>query len=126
MARPWAAVGKKYRAGNLEQNCKYLAIDLAYKGPDEGVGLPFRGWEFRACQSAECPDRHTCVFHLEKGEGVAEGLNLLIDNAIARRCLGDRQFVGRSVSAFEYWPILDKFGVAFNDRSRLLLTELGR
>ena len=42
------------------------------------------------------------------------------------RCLGPRQFLGRSVDCYFYWETLDELGVSPEDPIRELLERLGR
>lgn len=73
--------------------------------------------------------RHICVFHIqtrEAGQYVVEEFNEALADAIAARCLGEGQFVGRSRTALDYRTILVSLGVDEHTEVYELLEKLGR
>jgi len=84
------------------------------------------GWKDRACKSPTCEIRSRCPFHVDNNSAIADGLQRIFRLGVERRCLGRRQFLGRSVDCYFYWKTLDSLGVPANDPIRELLTRLGR
>ena len=111
---------------DLLRYCTYLAEDLSWDGPYVDAGFYEASWRQRACQSNECPERSQCPFHkTEQVELNYELLNLF-EGAIAIRCLGMGQFVGRSIKPIWYWDFLRQHGLNEGDQLLKLLAHLGR
>ena len=110
--------------------CTYLDPDLAVRTVrSDPRSLYDCGWETRACRSTDCTVREQCPFHFAEEPQqtmVADYLLRLFHMAVADRCLGPGQFLGRSIDCFFYWTTLDELGVAPADPIRFLLQRLGR
>jgi hypothetical protein len=115
---------------DLAAHCTYLDSELAITRIFTRPKGDYAGsWEARACRCTSCPARKSCPFQLaEDGQlnlAMDDSLRLL-QSAIAKRCLGAGQFLGRSVDCFFYWDTLDRLGVAATHPIRLLMERLGR
>jgi len=115
------------RNTNLARNCTYLTADLAFarRVDIDPNDVCFSDWEKRVCRSSSCPDRAWCPYHIKIPLVVPETLNLVLQEAIASRCLGDSQFVGRTCTPSLYNELLDRAGISQRDRGRRLLDYLG-
>ena len=102
---------------DLARHCTWLGADLRYPGPGP------RNPRTLTCPSTTCPERERCLFHQERH--AVEELNALHEALVATRCLGRSQFLGRTVTPSVYTPVLDRLGVAADDRLRTLLAALG-
>jgi len=119
---------------DLDRYCTYLDPYLGLRErqvtPDH-AGSPARQnpWDVRACHSSTCPMRRICIFHIqarETGPYVVEEFNEALADAIAARCLGEGQFVGRSRTALDYRAILVSLGVDERAAVYDLLEKLGQ
>ncbi len=119
---------------DLDRYCTYLDPDLGLRDSQpERYHAPRHvrrnEWDLRACHSAECPMRRICAFHIqtrEAGSYIVEEFNEALADAVAARCLGGNQFVGRSHTAFDYRTLLASLGVDDHDVVHDLLEKLGR
>ena len=115
---------------DILKHCTYLDPDLAVRTVrSDPQSLYDCGWETRACRSADCSVRDQCPFHFveEPQQTITvDYLLRLFQMAVADRCLGPGQFLGRSIDCFFYWKTLDELGVAPADPIHLLLQQLGR
>lgn len=110
--------------GDLGTQCSYLGEDWSVVARVAGSrDLYERGWETRACRSDGCGARGRCPFHCSGGTAVEE-LLFWFQSSVAERCLGEGQFLGRSVDCYFYWETLGELGAP--DRVRELLELLGR
>jgi hypothetical protein len=114
---------------DLGRHCHYLQKDLGLE--EEAPEASWRaGFEARACRSTTCPERTRCPYHWAQADKLGspvESLNFVLERAVARLCLGASQFVGRTVSAAEFYSdLLTELGVAGADPTRVLLRRLGR
>jgi hypothetical protein len=119
---------------DLLRHCTYLNKDFSIAKPPEDMetlgrqihwsdqGQAWSGAE-RACRSSTCPENWRCPFH--RNQPQPEDLNYFFVGCVGRRCLGQSQFVGRSMSALHYGEILSKLGVAEKSSIRELLSLLG-
>jgi hypothetical protein len=106
--------------------CTYLSpYDLSWNGAYEGSRLDW-DWQTRACQSTECPERFHCPFHRGNAEDDVSDLLHLFEMAVAAKCLGPSQFIGRSIDITFYDDLLSRLGIGSTDPIRRLLTCLGR
>ncbi len=117
---------------DLERHCTYLDGDLRLRGsrPDlyraaKETGRSYDWTTQRACHSTVCPIRAICIFHADYARRVVDDFNRALETAIAVRCLGPGQFVGRSQSAFRYQLFLEHLGIAGSDPLHDLLECLG-
>lgn len=113
-----AAISEVMGAVDLGAHCSYLGEDWSV-----AVDLEGQGWDTRACRSESCAARGRCPFHRSAGTAV-EDLLFLFQKGVAERCLGEGQFLGRSVDCYFYWETLGELGAP--DRVRELLELLGR
>jgi hypothetical protein len=60
------------------------------------------------------------------GSDTVEQLNWLFEKAVSLQCLGDSQFVGRSMTVSQYSDLLSELGVSADDRIFALLSLLGK
>jgi hypothetical protein len=114
---------------DFRTNCTHLDSEFASLLPTYLGSLYDSDWTHRSCRSDECPDRGQCpLVHRGGRASTAEAERLLglLQIVIARRCLGTRQFLGRSIDVFWYWDLLDDLGVKSTDPIRNLLINLGR
>lgn len=87
--------------------CHYLDTNFAYLGRRKD--LLTSSWKYRACYSKDCEIRYLCPFHaVNGGSGEARKINFLFEAAIVNECLGDSQFLGRSVSPTIYKIMLSR------------------
>jgi len=116
--------------GGFSNYCTYLDSELAVSESLVVAGDTYDGrWEARACREGACAISNSCPFHVSHGEQLAltaDNCLHLLERVVAKRCLGQGQFLGRSVDCSRYWPILDQLGVAFGHPVRHLLERLGR
>ncbi len=111
----------------LAAHCTHLSDELANREvPWRERSLYECGWKDRACRSSTCDIRSRCPFHVDNNSAIADNLQRLFRLSVERRCLGRRQFLGRSVDCYFYWKTLDTLGVLGNDPIRELLSLLGR
>jgi hypothetical protein len=114
----------------FEDCCTYLDSELAVCQQHVIVAREYDGrWEARACRENTCIIRDSCPFHISPGQDIPEdGYNCLhlLERIIARRCLGQGQFLGRSIDCSFYWQTLDQLGVEIAHPIRHLLERLGR
>lgn len=113
-----AAISEVMGAVDLGAHCSYLGEDWSV-----AVDLEGQGWDTRACRSESCAARGRCPFHRSAGTAV-EDLLFWFQKGVAERCLGEGQFLGRSVDCYFYWETLGELGAP--DRVRELLELLGR
>jgi hypothetical protein len=113
---------------DIARHCTYLTRDLGYQGDQSRRG---HGVEtYSPCPSRTCPDRGNCPLHETRGHGknepslVLELLNMVYEDAVTTRCLGASRFVGRSLYALDFLPLLDRLAVAARDPVRDLLAAL--
>jgi hypothetical protein len=119
-----AAISEVMGAVDLGAHCSYLGEDWSVAGPVAGSrNLYELGWETRACWSESCAARGRCPFHCSAGTAV-EDLLFWFQKSVAVRCLGEGQFLGRSVDCYFYWEGLEELGAP--TRVRELLELLGR
>jgi len=113
-------------AADLVHYCHYLTGDFAFPGSRHPVNWNDRvDWRDRRCASTTCPERHHCPFHaLQRAEG-AEEFNWLFELAVSAFCLGESQFVGRSVNPYWYEELLKRFHVPDDHPLYPLLHHLG-
>ena len=118
------AITEVMGAVDLGAHCSYLGEDWSVAVPVAGSrNLYERGWETRACRSDGCVARGRCPFHSSGGRAV-EDLLFWFQKCVTGRCLGEGQFLGRSVDCYFYWETLGELGA--QDRVRELLELLGR
>jgi len=117
---------------DLDRYCTYLGPDLGMHGPRRDlyaaardVGHTYR-WDERVCRSTTCPMRPLCLFHQDQTAGHVEEFNHALEVAVAVRCLGEGQFVGRSQTPFRFQQVLAYLGVAGDSVIHTLLERLGR
>jgi hypothetical protein len=114
----------------FEDCCTYLDSELAVCKLHVIVEREYDGrWEARACRENACAIRDSCPFHISHGKDLpANGFNCLhlLERIIAKRCLGEGQFLGRSIDCSFYWQTLDHLGVEMAHPIRHLLERLGR
>ena len=96
LATDFASLGG--RGFSFDAVCDYLGPDFAFS--TNGVDWSW-SWEFRPCPSDTCPARNVCPLHWA-GQASAEDFNLFLAACIVDQCLGQGQFVGRSVSPAWY------------------------
>jgi hypothetical protein len=89
---------------DFEKNCHYLNPDFSYTDSEKDQWTS--DWDVRACTSVTCPDKEQCPLHTSNKQDAAEELNILFEAAISARCLGQSQFVGRSMSPMKYGDVL--------------------
>lgn len=111
---------------DILQYCTYFDKDFSWAGLDDRTANYEVEWEGRACESEACPERNTCPFHLGQPSERAEALLWLFEAAVSIRCLGDSQFVGRSMVVTNYWETLSGLGVDQDDPLLTLLARLGK
>ena len=109
--------------------CTYIDSELAARISLVVAPGAYDGrWTARACRDDACELRSSCVFHITGGDDIdldAAGLHLL-ERIIVKRCLGQGQFLGRSIDCSFYWGILDHLDVPSGHPIRQLLGLLGR
>jgi len=114
---------------DLKANCTYLDAELASTAPSHTGSLYDADWVHRACKSHDCEARWRCPLQ-EPGRNSAAGdpeeLLSLFHLAVARRCLGESQFLGRSIDVYWFWDLLDSLAAPQDDPIRRLLSLLGR
>jgi hypothetical protein len=112
---------------DLVRFCHYLANDFAFPGPRPPLPWSAQiGWEARTCQSRTCPARQHCLFHvLQPEDDLVCEFNVLFEQAVCARCLGEWQFVGRSVNAHWYDEALQRMQVPGGHPLARLLHHLG-
>jgi hypothetical protein len=111
---------------DLLRHCTYLDQDLAWTGTHDSPELWFASWDVRACASVRCPARHHCPLHHTQLWDRAEQVHALFAAAVAHSCLGDSQFVGRTMSVAAYGELLTQRGILPHHPLRLLLRRLGQ
>ena len=119
---PWPRLG----GCDLVRDCTYLRPgDLAFEGAIDHPGPWYDHWEARACDSLDCPSRTQCPFHLSRRDATEDVIGL-IEALVVDRCLGESQFLGRSVNVAFYRDLLHP--TIFDQRHPLtpLLEALGR
>lgn len=113
---------------DIARHCTYLTRDLGYQGDRSRRGHDVE--TYSPCPSRTCPERGNCPVHetreREKNEPspVLELLNMLHEDAVTTRCLGASRFVGRSLYALDFLPLLNRLAVAARDPARDLLAAL--
>src|SRR5205814_5805933 len=71
----------------------------SWKGQDRhAAGAHAKPAVFCAGVITTCPMRPICIFHADRRQEAVEDFNSALETAIAVRCLGQGQFVGRSQS----------------------------
>jgi hypothetical protein len=84
--------------------CTYLDHAFAF---GQTPAVTWReGWDRRACRSDTCPARDVCPLHVSRDQLAAEQFNRLFEACVIRQCVGEGQFMGRSVGALVYAPLL--------------------
>lgn len=115
---------------DLKAHCTYLDTEMASTLPPYLGSLDKADWSLRACKSRECEARARCPFiesqRKDPAAGDPEELLTLFELAVARRCLGVSQFLGRSIDVYWFWDLLDDLAVSQDDPIRRLLSLLGR
>lgn len=87
---------------DFAQNCSYLNPELAYSRTKDDQWVA--GWGDRSCDSVKCIEQETCPLH--KNSKNAEDFIYLWEACVARECLKDSQFCGRSVSPTWYYELI--------------------
>ncbi|GAA1655430.1 hypothetical protein [Actinoplanes couchii] len=105
----WPEISGRLR-GEPARWCRLLGDDLRFSGVH------------RAGRDLICPDGALCALHRDP-DGL-ENLNVLFEALVCSRCLDRPQFIGRGFDPYDYWPLLDAFGVPAGDRVRRLLSML--
>ncbi|GLY95600.1 hypothetical protein [Actinoplanes sp. NBRC 103695] len=105
---------------DLARHCTWLGDDLRMRTDLAEAGAAAR--PMLTCTSVTCPERFKCPF---QGDG-QEVVTFLVQDVVEDRCLGDGQFLGRSVTPDFYTPVLDRLAVPADDPLRALLAALGR
>jgi hypothetical protein len=121
MSWPHLAERLQERPVDLDRYCDWLGADLRYTGStpvDRSVSKQL------ACASLSCPAREWCLLHRDQDRHGVEGLNALHEELTAVYCLGESQFVGRSVTPHFYLPVLERQDVPAGDPVRGLLAAL--
>ena len=115
------------KSTDLDEHCTYLRADLGLLPQYEPVAETndWPEWPVRACKSVVCPARHTCPFHVSDGAHQAETIDELFANLVRVTCLGESQFLGRSLTVFDYAYILEKNAIPFDSELWHLLRTLG-
>jgi hypothetical protein len=111
---------------DLDRFCTYLDADLAWNASYDATDTWFDGWSKRACKSTTCPERFRCPYHQNAQPSIVEDLNILIEAAATAFCLGEAQFVGRTITVKAYWKLLQQLNISDNDPLRSLLLKLGK
>jgi hypothetical protein len=111
---------------DLLRYCTYLAEDLSWDGRYEDDRSCDVSWQQRACKSDECPERGHCPFHRSDQGELSFELLQLFEGAVAIKCLGAGQFVGRSSKPIWYSEFLHEQGLKEDDRLFRLLAYLGK
>lgn len=115
---------------DMRAHCTYLDAQFGTIHP-----VPFRDlygcdWEVRGCKLRTCAVHEQCPFFARSSmspmTGDVQELLMVLHFAIVRCCIGQGQFLGRSVDAFFYDSTLDELGVSKDDPIRPLLELLGR
>jgi hypothetical protein len=117
--------GRPIAGTNLVADSTTLGADLRFLGePNQGDEW-FDAWSARRCASSTCPSRTTCPWHQEE-TGPGNTANALIEWLIGKAgCLGERAFVGRTVTTGQFAVFLDACGFPPATRLRQLLDALG-
>ena len=89
--------------------CRYLTPGFASAIPDADW---YSDWAPRSCKSRHCTALNVCPFHSSSRDAGYEDFNVLHEATVADQCLGDHQFVGRSMSPLDYEDILAGQGIA--------------
>lgn len=119
----WADLVRRLRDRpvDLARYCSFLGDDLRYLGSrpvDRTTGAQL------ACQSSDYPARAWCLIHQDRDRSEVETLNTLHEAVVSVLCLGESQFVGRSVTPYYYRAVLERKGVPAGDPVRGLLDVL--
>lgn len=112
------------------EHCTYIDSELAVTRLSAVPTDEYDGnWEARACRDDVCKLRSSCPFHITHGDQLdlaTDSRLYSLERLIAGRCLGQGQFLGRSVDCYFYWDTLDHLGVEPGHAIRYLLERLGR
>jgi hypothetical protein len=93
---------ESWRPVDLLRHCTYMRGDLSWSGPYDDRNLFEADWDQRSCKSLDCPEIGRCPFHQDNSFGLAESLNRILEIAVSIKCLGDSQFIGRSLYVTKY------------------------
>lgn len=113
----------RYYPTELIGICSYLTRDFAFIGSVEDKDC-WVGWEKRACSSTSCPQRQHCPLHASQKGGLFEEFRILFESVVSATCLGEGQFVGRTMNTFGYYDVLEHFQIPANHPIRPLLNAL--
>lgn len=109
------------RPADFARHCTWLGADLRYVGGDQ---VDRSTGKQLTCRSLTCPERLFCRFHTAGDRHAVEDLNALHELTVAVRCLGASQFLGRTITADYYRPVLAAQGVSAADPLWGLLAAL--
>jgi hypothetical protein len=99
---------------DLGATCHYLGPDFAFTPTVAGARERWCEWEVRACTSPTCAAREICPLHGSRSVDAPEQFTMLIEACVADQCLGQGQFLGRSMNALDYTEMLEAAGLAPN------------
>lgn len=89
--------------------CTYLTPEFASVVPDSDW---YSDWSERSCKSTECPASNVCPLHSQLQAAAYADFNALHESAVVDQCLGQHQFVGRSMSPLDYEGVLANQGIS--------------
>jgi hypothetical protein len=110
---------------DLARDCTYLRAELAYEHRIEHGKPWFDDWSERGCTSTACRSAASCPFH-RNNPRFADEVNGMIAGLVADRCLGESQFLGRSVNVAFYRELLQLSPIAGQPALTHLVENLGR
>ncbi|HEX5205241.1 MAG TPA: hypothetical protein VFW27_35405 [Actinoplanes sp.] len=105
----------------LARYCTWLGADLRYAGDRSIDRLTGRQM---TCNVLDCPERERCRFFQDQDPQGVEALTALHEAAVATRCLGWSQFLGRTITPDYYRPVLEHQHVPVTAPVRGLLEAL--
>lgn len=119
----WTTLVRRLRERpvDIAAYCDWLGADLRYTGTQQ---VDRTSGKQLACASLLCPARDRCPLHRDQDRHGVEGLNALHDALVSVLCLGESQFVGRTVTPNFYRPVLERNRVPAGDPLQGLLAAL--
>lgn len=88
----------------FSQECKYLSDGFASRNEQYNWS---ESWNARSCKISKCNVNLRCPFFCDlERTGAFSNFNVLHESAVMDQCLGESQFVGRSLSPIAYRDVL--------------------